>query len=58
MVGQYGTHVDPPAHFAAQGQTPDQLSVTNMILRLVVFNLTPWLRQDPNLALTVSDILE
>ncbi len=58
LVGQYGTHIDPPAHFSAQGQTLDQLSVTNMILRLVVFDLTPRLRQDPNHALTVSDILE
>ncbi len=58
LVGQYGTHVDPPAHFSAQGQTLDQLSVTNMILRLVVFDLTPRLKEEPNHALTVSEILE
>ncbi len=58
FVGQYGTHIDPPAHFSAGGQTLDQLSVTNMILRLVVFDLTPKLREDPDHALTVSDILD
>src|SRR3954468_19981681 len=25
MVGQYGTHVDPPAHFSAAGMTMDQI---------------------------------
>src|SRR5204863_9963893 len=25
MVGQYGTHVDPPAHFAENGVTLDQI---------------------------------
>src|SRR5437870_1569629 len=25
IVGQYGTHVDPPAHFATDGQTLDQI---------------------------------
>lgn len=58
FVGQYGTHIDPPAHFSEGGQTLDQLSVTNMILRLVVFDLTPRLREDPDHALTVDDILD
>ena len=58
FVGQYGTHIDPPAHFSAHGKTLDQLSVTNMILRLVVFDVTPQLRDDPDHALTVSDILD
>lgn len=58
LVGQYGTHIDPPAHFSPDGQTLDQLSVTNMILPLVVFDLTPRLRDDPDHSLTVSEILE
>src|SRR4029077_14663729 len=37
MVGQYGTHVDPPAHFATDGQTLDQIPLKQMILPLVVF---------------------
>src|SRR3984885_12589397 len=36
MVGQYGTHVDPPAHFAETGITMDKLPLKEMILPLVV----------------------
>ena len=47
MVGQYGTHVDPPAHFDPNGQTLDQIPLKQMILPLVVFDLTPILRRSP-----------
>ena len=43
MVGQYGTHVDPPAHFAQDGITMDQIPLKQMILRLVVLDDTPYL---------------
>ena len=56
MVGQYGTHIDPPAHFDARGMTMDEIPVKQMILPLVVFDITPLLRKDPNHALTVDDI--
>lgn len=56
LVGQYGTHVDPPAHFSANGQTLDELPVKDMILPLVVFDITPILAEEPNHALTVDDI--
>jgi kynurenine formamidase len=56
LVGQYGTHIDPPAHFDAHGQTVDELPVKDMILPLVVFDITPKLRDNPNYALTVQDI--
>src|SRR5262249_43812665 len=35
MVGQYGTHVDPPAHFAENGITMDEIPLKQMILPLV-----------------------
>ncbi len=57
LVGQYGTHIDPPAHFDAHGKTLDELPVKDMILPLVVFDITPKLRDAPNYALTVEDIL-
>jgi len=47
MVGQYGTHVDPPAHFAPDGITMDKIPVKQMILPLVVFDSTPLLAADP-----------
>ncbi len=56
MVGQYGTHIDPPAHFDPKGATVDELPVKQMILPLVVFDMTPMLKHDPNHALTVDDI--
>jgi kynurenine formamidase len=56
MVGQYGTHIDPPAHFSADGMTMDQIPVKQMILPLVVFDMTPMLKTEPNHALTVDDI--
>src|SRR5271169_580507 len=56
MVGQYGTHIDPPAHFDPNGATMDQLPLKDMILPLVVFDITPMLAKDPNHALTVDDI--
>ena len=56
MVGQYGTHVDPPAHFDPNGATMDQIPLKQMILPLVVFDMTPMLRTDPNHAFSVDDI--
>ena len=56
FVGQYGTHVDPPAHFDADGITMDQIPLEQMILPLVVFDETPMLASDPNHALSVADI--
>src|SRR5579862_8463867 len=38
MVGQYGTHIDPPAHFDPNGLTLDELPLKQMILPLVVFD--------------------
>jgi len=32
LVGQYGTHIDPPAHFDPHGMTLDELPVKNMRL--------------------------
>ncbi len=56
MVGQYGTHVDPPAHFAQDGITMDKIPLKQMILPLVVFDATPFLGKDPNHAFSVDDL--
>ncbi len=56
MVGQYGTHIDPPAHFDPRGITMDRIPLKQMILPLVVFDITPMLKSDPNHALSVADI--
>src|SRR5216684_7821008 len=56
MVGQYGTHVDPPAHFAEDGITMDKIPVKQMILPLVVLDDTPFLTKNPNHAFSVADL--
>ncbi|WP_020176062.1 cyclase family protein [Methyloferula stellata] len=56
MVGQYGTHVDPPAHFSETGATMDQIPLKDMILPLVVFDETPLLARDPNHAFSLEDL--
>src|ERR1700722_20436807 len=57
MAGQYGTHVDPPAHFAQDGITMDKIPLEQMILPLVVFDATPYLAADPNHAFSLHDLL-
>ncbi len=56
MVGQYGTHVDPPAHFDEKGITMDEIPLKQMILPLIVLDDTPYLGQDPNHAFSVDDL--
>src|SRR5262249_29458659 len=46
MVGQYGTHVDPPAHFAEKGITMDEIPLKQMILPLIVLDNTPYQAKD------------
>jgi kynurenine formamidase len=56
FVGQYGTHVDPPAHFAENGITMDQIPLKQMILPLIVLDATPYLAKDPNHAFSLADL--
>jgi kynurenine formamidase len=56
MVGQYGTHVDPPAHFDENGITMDEIPLKQMILPLVVLDDTPYLAKDPDHAFSVDDL--
>ncbi|MCA1474234.1 cyclase family protein [Bradyrhizobium sp. NBAIM08] len=56
MVGQYGTHIDPPAHFDERGATLDQIPLHQMILPLIVLDDTPYLAKDPNHAYSLEDL--
>jgi kynurenine formamidase len=56
MVGQYGTHVDPPAHFAEDGVTMDKIPLKQMILPLIVLDNTPHQINDENHAFSVADL--
>ena len=56
MAGQYGTHVDPPAHFDEKGITMDVIPLKQMILPLVVLDATSYLQKDPSHAFSVADL--
>lgn len=56
MVGQYGTHVDPPAHFDQKGITLDEIPLKQMILPLVVLDNTPYQAKDESHAFSVADL--
>ena len=56
MVGQYGTHVDPPAHFTEDGLTMDKIPLKQMILPLIVLDNTPYQAKEPNHAFSVDDL--
>jgi kynurenine formamidase len=53
-IGQWGTHVDPPAHFVRGGRTLDDIPVTEMLSELVVLDATGQARDDPDFAATVD----
>lgn len=55
-VGQWGTHVDPPAHFKKGGRTVDQITLAEMILPLVVFDVHEEVARNPDYTLTVERI--
>lgn len=55
-VGQWGTHVDPPAHFIPGGRTVDQISPKEMIMPLVVIDVHDKVASNPDYILTMSDV--
>ncbi|WP_457950957.1 cyclase family protein [Pseudarthrobacter sp. alpha12b] len=58
IVGQWGTHVDPPSHFIRGGRTLDQIQVQEMLLPLVVLDITHRVDGDPDATPTLEDVRE
>ena len=56
FVGQWGTHVDPPVHFIKGGRTLDQLAVSEMILPLVVLDISARVASNPDATPTLDDV--
>ncbi|OLN24414.1 Metal-dependent hydrolase/cyclase [Desulfovibrio sp. DV] len=56
-VGQWGTHVDPPAHFVKGLRTVDAIDVKEMLLPLVVIDVTAKVAANPDYAVTMDDVL-
>lgn len=55
-VGQWGTHVDPPSHFVDGGRTLDDVPVEQMLLPLVVLDISARVADDPDAVPTVADV--
>jgi kynurenine formamidase len=53
-VGQWGTHVDPPAHFIKGLRTVDQIGLKEMLLPLVVVDLHEEAAKNPDSTLTLE----
>ena len=55
-VGQWGTHIDPPAHFVKGLRTLDQISLKEMILPLVVIDVHEKVAKNPDYTIGMEDI--
>jgi kynurenine formamidase len=55
-AGQWGTHVDPPAHFIQGLRTVDQIDVKEMVLPLVVIDVHKKVEANPDYTLKMRDI--
>lgn len=56
LVGQWGTHVDPPAHFIRGLRFLDDIPVTDMILQLVVLDIHARVEQNPDYCVSMDDV--
>ena len=56
FVGQWGTHVDPPAHFHPTLRTVDEIPVNDMVAPLVVINMSVKSADNPDTLLKMEDI--
>ncbi len=55
-VGQWGTHVDPPAHFVNGLRTVDRIELKEMILPLVVIDIHEKAQRNPDYTVTMEDV--
>lgn len=55
-VGQWGTHIDPPAHFHKGLRTVEDIPVQEMFLPLVVLDVHAQANANPDYVLTMADV--
>ena len=55
-IGQWGTHVDPPAHFHDGLKSVDQIDPKDMLLPLVVLDVHQKVARNPDYVLTLDDV--
>jgi kynurenine formamidase len=56
-VGQWGTHVDPPAHFHDGLKSVDQIDPKDFLLRLVVLDIHEQAAKNPDYVITMEDVM-
>lgn len=56
IPGQWGTHVDAPAHFARGKRFLDEISVKEMILPLVVIDVSSKVASNPDYQICMNDV--
>lgn len=55
-VGQWGTHIDPPAHFHDGLRTVDQIPLDEMLMPLVVIDVHDEVSRNADYTLTIDDV--
>jgi kynurenine formamidase len=55
-VGQWGTHVDPPAHFIKGLRTVDEIDPKEMIMPLVILDVHEKVEKNPDYQITMEDV--
>lgn len=55
-IGQWGTHIDPPAHFHEGLKTVDQVAPKDMLLPLVVLDVHEQAAKNADYVLTLNDV--
>lgn len=58
IVGQWGTHIDPPVHFDRSLRTIDEIPPKEMFMQLVVIDVHEKAEQNPDYVLSMTDIKE
>lgn len=56
LVGQYGTHFDPPAHFVKDGLTIDRIPVDEFILPGYCVDVEAKVEQNPDYQVSLGDV--
>jgi len=57
-IGQWGTHVDPPAHFHTGLKSVDQIALKDMLMPLVVLDVHEKVAKNPDYVLTLADVAD
>lgn len=55
-VGQWGTHVDPPAHFIKGSRTVDEIDPKEMIMPLIILDVHRKVEKNPDYQITMEDV--